>query len=169
MIPIGGYYSLEINEGQELHGQALRLNAGRYALEYILKARKYRKVFIPYFICESILHPIKRLGVDMITAITRYCVGDSVPTIEQRPYDGHWAEVVIHAPKDGIFESMEISDSLKAEVVERDLWVKPGDKVNAFLGANDSLGTLVLKFQTADELEYAITHQREWLKVVVKS
>lgn len=107
-------------------------------------------------------------GVDMITAITRYCVGDSVPTIEQRPYDGHWAEVVIHAPKDGIFESMEISDSLKAEVVEHDLWVKPGDKVNAFLGANDSLGTLVLKFQTAEELEYAITHQREWLKVVVK-
>ena len=64
MIPIGGYFSLEINEGQELHGQALRLNAGRYALEYILKARKYRKVFIPYYICESILQPIKRLGLE---------------------------------------------------------------------------------------------------------
>lgn len=64
MEPIGGYFSLEINEGQELHGQALRLNAGRYALEYILKARKYRKVFIPYYICESILQPIKRLGLE---------------------------------------------------------------------------------------------------------
>jgi len=64
MKPIGGYFSLEINEGQELHGQALRLNAGRYALEYILKARKYRKVFIPYYICESILQPIKRLGLE---------------------------------------------------------------------------------------------------------
>lgn len=64
MIPIGGYFSLEINEGRELHKQALRLNAGRYALEYILKARKYGKVFIPYYICESILQPIKRLGVE---------------------------------------------------------------------------------------------------------
>ena len=64
MKPIGGYFSLEINEGQELHGQALRLNAGRYALEYILKARKYRKVYIPYYICYSILQPLKRLGVE---------------------------------------------------------------------------------------------------------
>lgn len=62
MIPIGGYFSLEINEGQELHGQALRLNVGRYALEYILKARKYRKVYIPYYICDSVLQPIKRQG-----------------------------------------------------------------------------------------------------------
>lgn len=107
-------------------------------------------------------------GVDMITAITRYCVGDSVPEIEQQPYDGHWAEVVIHAPKDGTFESLEISSRLKAEVVERDLWVKPGDKVNAFLGANDSLGTLVLRFDSAERLEWAITHQSDWLKVVVK-
>lgn len=64
MIPIGGYFSLEINEGQELHGQALRLNAGRYALEYILKARKYRKVYIPYYICDSVLQPIIRQGVE---------------------------------------------------------------------------------------------------------
>ena len=64
MKPIGGYFSLEINEGRELHAQALHLNAGRYALEYILKARGYRKVYIPYYICESVLQPLKRLGVE---------------------------------------------------------------------------------------------------------
>ena len=64
MKPIGGYFSLEINDGQELHAHALRLNAGRYALEYILKARKYRKVYIPYYICDSILQPLKRLSVE---------------------------------------------------------------------------------------------------------
>ncbi len=64
MKPIGGYFSLEINEGKELHAQALRLNAGRYALEYILKTRKYRKIYIPYFICDSVLQPLKRLGVE---------------------------------------------------------------------------------------------------------
>lgn len=64
MNPIGGYFSLEINEGRELHAHALRLNAGRYALEYILKARKYRKVYLPYYICNSILQPINRLGLE---------------------------------------------------------------------------------------------------------
>ena len=49
-----------------------------------------------------------------------------------------------------------------------DLWVKQGDHVDSFEGANNAIGTLVLKFQTAEELEYAINHQREWLTVVVK-
>ena len=62
--PIGGYFSLELNEGQEYHAKVIRLNAGRYALEYILKARHYKKVYIPYYICSSVLQPFKRLGVD---------------------------------------------------------------------------------------------------------
>lgn len=64
MEPIGGYFSLEINDGREHHVRALRLNAGRYALEYILGARGYRKVYLPFFICDSVLQPFKRLGVE---------------------------------------------------------------------------------------------------------
>lgn len=64
MEPIGGYFSLELNDGRERHTRAIRLNAGRYALEYILKARGYRKVYLPYFICDSVLQPINRLGVE---------------------------------------------------------------------------------------------------------
>ncbi len=63
MKPIGGFFSLELNTGRELHANAIRLNAGRYALEYILKARKYCKVYIPYYICDSVLEPFKRLGI----------------------------------------------------------------------------------------------------------
>ncbi|MBR6963365.1 MAG: hypothetical protein IKH86_06980 [Prevotella sp.] len=64
MKPIGGYFSLEVNNGCERHHEAIRLNAGRYALEYIIKARKYTKVYLPYYICDSVLQPFKRLGVD---------------------------------------------------------------------------------------------------------
>lgn len=63
MKPIGGYFSLELNDGSERHPRALRLNSGRYALEYILRARQYKKVFIPYYICDSVLQPFERLGV----------------------------------------------------------------------------------------------------------
>lgn len=64
MKAIGGYFSLELNDGWEHHSKALRLNAGRYALEYILKARKYRKVYLPYYICDLVLEPIKRQNVE---------------------------------------------------------------------------------------------------------
>ena len=117
-------------------------------------------------LCEMLRYAT---GVDMITAITRAMVGDPIlEPIEQKPYDGHWAEIILHADKDGIYDSLEISKDLPAEVVEKDLWVKQGDHVDSFEGANNAIGTLVLKFQNAKELDYSITHQRDWLKVVVK-
>ncbi len=116
-------------------------------------------------LCEMLRYAT---GVDMITAMTRYIVGDSVPAIEQKPYNGHWAEIILHADQSGTFDRLEISKDLPAEVVEEDLWVKKGDAVKSFEGANDAIGTLVLKFHTADKLEKAITNQSDWLKVVVK-
>ena len=116
-------------------------------------------------LCEMLRYAT---GVDMITAITRAIVGDPIlEPIEQKPYNGHWAEIILHADKNGVFDHLEISKDLPAEIVEEDLWVKQGDKVESFEGANNSIGTLVLKFKTAEELEYAITHQWEWLKVYV--
>jgi len=116
-------------------------------------------------LCEMLRYAT---GVDMITAITRAMVGDSIEPIEQKPYIGHWAEIILHADQDGIFDRLSISKVLPGEIIEEDLWVTKGEKVESFEGANNAIGTLVVKFHTAEELEYAITHQREWLQVVVK-
>ena len=115
-------------------------------------------------LCEMLRYAT---GVDMITAITRYVVGDPIPKIEQKPYNGHWAEIILHTDKPGIFDCLRMSNKISAEIIEEDLWVCKGDRVESFEGANNAIGTLVLKFQTAAELEYAITHQRDWLEVVV--
>ena len=117
-------------------------------------------------LCEMLRYAT---GVDMITAITRAIVGDPIiEPIEQKPYNGHWAEIILHADKEGVVDHLEISKDLSAEIVEEDLWVVKGDKVEGFEGANNAIGTLVLKFQTAEELEKAITNQHSWLKVVLK-
>ena len=116
-------------------------------------------------LCEMLRYAT---GVDMITAITRAVVGDAIEPLSQKPYNGHWAEIILHADQKGTFDHLEISEKLPAEVIEEDLWVKQGDMVESFEGANNAIGTLVLRFQTAEELEYAISHQRDWLEVVVK-
>lgn len=116
-------------------------------------------------LCEMLRYAT---GVDMITAITRAMVGDEPKVIEQKPYNGNWAEIILHADKDGEFVELQIDPSLPAEVVEEDLWVKPGDFVHGFEAANDAIGTLVLRFENSEDLEKAITNQGEWLKVVTK-
>lgn len=116
-------------------------------------------------LCEMLRYAT---GVDMITAITRAMVGDEPEVIEQKPYNGNWAEIILHADKDGEFVELQIDPALPAEVIEEDLWVKPGDFVHGFEAANDAIGTLVLRFENAEDLEKAIINQGEWLKVVVK-
>ena len=108
-------------------------------------------------------------GVDLITNAVRTAVGDEVTGVEQKPYRGHWAEVILHADKDGYFGGLEIDEKFRdRQVVEEDLWVKAGEKVSAFRGANDAIGTLVLRFADEEELLDAMKGQSGWLKVVVK-
>jgi biotin carboxylase len=116
-------------------------------------------------LCEMLRYAT---DVDMITAITRAMVGDEIDSISQKPYKGHWAEIILHADKNGTFEGLEIDNSFSSQIIEKDLWIKAGDKVEAFEGANNAIGTLVLKFDSAQELNYALTHQHNWLKVHVK-
>lgn len=63
MEPIGGYFSLELPRHEEYHKDAIRLNTGRNCLEYILRVRLYKKVYIPYYTCDVVLEPFKKLGV----------------------------------------------------------------------------------------------------------
>jgi hypothetical protein len=60
----GGYFGLELRKGEEYHKNALGLNTGRNALELILTQRKYQKVYIPYYTCDVILEPFKKLKID---------------------------------------------------------------------------------------------------------
>lgn len=63
-MSIGGYFELELPRGEEYHKNAIRLNTGRNAFEYILRAKKYKKIYLPYYTCDVMLEPIKKLNLD---------------------------------------------------------------------------------------------------------
>ena len=106
-------------------------------------------------------------GVDLISATVRAAVGMPVVDVEQKPYNGNFAEVILHSDKKGIFDSLWISDAILDNVVEKDLWIEKGAEVGDFSGANEAIGTLVLKFDTTEELEEVMNNQLEYIKVIV--
>lgn len=108
-------------------------------------------------------------GVDLITNAVRAAVGDEVVGITQKNYNGHWAEVVLHSDKDGSFVGLDIDQMFYQKHVKQvDLWVKENDKVSAFRGANDAIGTLVLRFDSDQNLAAALLSQKTWLQVNVR-
>lgn len=51
---IGGYFGLEQLISEEYYSGLVAVNNARCALLYILKAKDYKKVYLPYFLCDSV-------------------------------------------------------------------------------------------------------------------
>lgn len=60
MREIGGYFGLEQLISNEYYKNLIPLNNGRNALLYILKARNIKKLYIPYYLCDSVSNMCSR-------------------------------------------------------------------------------------------------------------
>lgn len=104
-------------------------------------------------------------GVDLIKNAVRAAVGYPVVDIEQKPYNGFWAEIILHSDREGIFESLSIADEIKENIVETDLWVEAGDTVGDFSAANEAIGTLVLRFDDENQLEKVMLNITNYIRI----
>lgn len=107
-------------------------------------------------------------GVDLIKMAVKSAVGEENDQLEMPVYNGFWAEIILHSDRDGIFDEVKINNELfEDNIVEIDLWVKKGDKVNAFRGANDAIGTVVARFETEREMSSFVKFLNEHITVLV--
>lgn len=106
-------------------------------------------------------------GEDLIEAAVLAALGEKV-NIEQKPYNGYWAEIILHSKKPGIFERIDISEEVTGQIIETDLWVRPGDHVGGFSGANEAIGTMVLKYDSKDTMEKEMGEISEMTKVILR-
>ena len=107
--------------------------------------------------------------VNINAAETRKALGMSIENMHEPNYKGHFAILVLHSDKTGVFQSVEIASKfIKEHVIEEELRIKEGDIVFSFTGANAALGTLFLRFDSREELAFALENQSTWLKINVK-
>lgn len=108
-------------------------------------------------------------GADLVTNAVRAAVGIPIEGVEKDPvYSGCWAIIILHSDKDGRFIKLDVDKSVKKFVVEEDLWVKEGDLVHQFTGANEAVGTVVINCETHEQIEDCLEKATEWFKIVVE-
>ena len=54
--------------------------------------------------------------------------------------------LILHSCRDGIYKNLILSDELEKRIVEKHMYVKPGEKIESFTGANAAIGVLILKY-----------------------
>lgn len=81
MKEIGGYIELDTYLGHMLHDDGIKLNCGRNALSYLIKAKGIKKILMPKFMCDSCDKVLADNGV----VVEYYSIGiDFKPLISDR-------------------------------------------------------------------------------------
>lgn len=108
-------------------------------------------------------------GQSLIRNEIKKALGMPMDDISSPVYDGVWCNYIMHSSKEGTLVAVEIDEEFKRNHV-RDIGfiVKPGDHIHPFTGANTSLGTLFLQFDSRKELEDALNNSDKWIQIRLK-
>ena len=108
-------------------------------------------------------------GVNLVEYAVRCAMGEPISMEGFPEPEGFWSYYAVHSLRDGILDRVEIDPAAQAHIVENHLLKKEGDKIRAFTGANTTLGILLMRFDSMEQMLHMMDHSEEWIRVVLKS
>lgn len=107
-------------------------------------------------------------GQDLIAGAVKGALGMDIQQFTDPVYDGWWGECILHSNVEGKFKKLDIAEPLQKCIIELDLWVKENDEVHSFTGANEAIGTIIIRCDSSEELHKYIEHIDEYVTVCVQ-
>jgi biotin carboxylase len=117
------------------------------------------------FIADTIKYA---LGVDMIEASVRAAVGDDYSEALEIKQNRTASSYVVHAMKSGMFKGLNIHDEIAGKIVEEVMFVSEGDRVEAFRNGGDSIGVMILSFESVEEMNEMMDCMWQYVEVMVE-
>lgn len=104
-------------------------------------------------------------GMDLVECTIKAAMGEEIYVNTEIKFNGCWAYYAVHSFKEGFLKCIKIDSSVKEKhIVESHLTVKEGDKVYPFIGANSTLGILLMKFDSIEQMLDMIEHD-VWIQI----
>jgi len=107
-------------------------------------------------------------GVDMVEYTIKAAMGIDCSDLRFVEPSGFYSCYMIHSNNAGILKEIWIDDIFKKNnLLEFDMFFKSGDKIEAFTGSNGTLGTMILKFSSEQEMIEKMDNMRNWVRVII--
>ena len=107
-------------------------------------------------------------GHPLIENEVRKAVGTPLLPMGDAIYNEHYSITVLHSDRDGILNNITIDPKLQSHIIENDPWVKIGDQISGFTGANQSLGTLFMRYKTRKQIEAVINKPSQYIHIGIQ-
>jgi len=106
-------------------------------------------------------------GIDLIKLTVDAALGLTCEDITMKSAEGYWSSYMVHSLESGVFKDLWLSERVKPKIVEQEIWVSPGEPVERYLGSNHTLGTMILKFDSMEEMLEMVDNMENDIRVIV--
>jgi biotin carboxylase len=104
-------------------------------------------------------------GFDFDSAALEAALGLPIDSKAKHSIDAYYSYLVVHSNITCKFANISYSEKLMKAILEEHICVDSGDDVLPFDGGNKSLGTLILKTTTEDEMEDLVENCRNYYRI----
>ena len=112
---IGGYIEFEHYHGKEFHNNAIGLNCSRNALAYLIKLHNIKKLYIPYYLCDSVFKVCQKYDVE----IDFYHISeDFLPIFPDADFTNDWLYIVNYYGQLDNTKIEEVSKKVKHLIID---------------------------------------------------
>jgi len=107
-------------------------------------------------------------GVDLVECSVKAAIGEQIDCSGFGSPSGFWSYYAVHSYNDGVLKDILISDEAKKHIVENHIIKKAGDKISSFTGANTTLGCLLMRFDSMEQMLDMMDNSEKWIEVVLE-
>lgn len=105
--------------------------------------------------------------IDLVECAVKAAMGEMITLKNTKP-KGFYSYFAVHSLRDGVLEKIEFTDDGLKHILDNHIIKKAGDKIQAFTGANTTLGCLVMRFDSMGQMLYMMDNSETWCQVVLR-
>lgn len=105
-------------------------------------------------------------GVNLVEYSIKAAMGENIDCTSFSKPEGFWSYYAVHSLEDGILDKINIEENvLKNHIVENHIIKNQGDEIKAFTGANTTLGILIMKFESMEQMLDMMDNSEKWINI----
>lgn len=110
----------------------------------------------------------KATGIPFVEYMLKAAMGEDCSELKMVEPEGFWSCYILHTLKEGNFKRIKYTDEIKKNIVEEHIHVKEGEKLIPFTGSNGTVGVLILRYDSMEEMLHKMDNMYDYITVEVE-
>ena len=107
-------------------------------------------------------------GFNFLDRAIRLALGESLADVKMTDKISDFvSHLILHSSRAGVLNNCTLSPDLDKRIIEKHIYVKPGDKIESFMGANAALGVLIMKYESREVMNRIVNNFEKLYSVEV--